>query len=271
MPLPSVNHINLSTLAMQGLNGKRVLITGAAQGIGLATARRFAKEGCRLWLLDIDGQKLDAACAELGDAVEGKSCVDVASPDAVIAIFLEIDKSCDAFDILINNAGISTRAGFLDVTLEEWRRVLDVNLTGLFVVAQEAARRMRRAGSGVILNMGSMNGIIGCPNYSHYNASKAGVIELTKTMALELAPEIRVAGVCPGAVLTPMQEAEYTLEMFDALNKKIPMGRHATPEEIAGLFAFLASDEGTFICGTSIVIDGGESSGGLASAADEEL
>ncbi|MDE0895212.1 MAG: SDR family NAD(P)-dependent oxidoreductase [Planctomycetota bacterium] len=256
---------------MQGLNGKRVLITGAAQGIGLATAHRFAELGCRLWLLDIDGDKLGAACAALGDAVEGKSCIDVASPEAVVAAFLEIDASWAACDVLINNAGISTRSKFLDVTLEEWRRVLDVNLTGLFVVAQESAKRMKRAGSGVILNMGSMNGLIGCPNYSHYNASKAAVIELTKTMALELAPEIRVAGVCPGAVLTPMQEAEYTPEMLDALNKKIPMGRHASPEEVAGLFAFLASDEGAFICGTSIVIDGGESSGGLASAADEEL
>lgn len=256
---------------MQGLNGKRVLITGAAQGIGLATAHRFATEGCRLWLLDIDGEKLDEACAAIGDAVEGKSCIDVASPSAVTAAFIEIDAGWGALDIVINNAGISTRAKFLDVTLEEWRRVLDVNLTGLFVVAQEAARRMSQAGSGVILNMGSMNGLIGCPNYSHYNASKAAVIELTKTMALELAPAVRVAGVCPGAVLTPMQEAEYTDEMFEALNKKIPMKRHASPEEIAGLFAFLASDEGAYICGTSIVIDGGESSGGLASSANEEL
>jgi meso-butanediol dehydrogenase/(S,S)-butanediol dehydrogenase/diacetyl reductase len=256
---------------MQGLNGRRVLITGAAQGIGFATAQRFAQEGCRLWLLDIDGHKLAQACTALGAAVEGRSVVDVASPEAVVAAFLEIDASWPACDVLINNAGISTRSKFLDVTLEEWRRVLDVNLTGLFVVAQEAARRMQREGAGVILNMGSMNGLIGCPNYSHYNASKAAVIELTKTMALELAPEIRVAGVCPGAVLTPMQEAEYTAEMIAALDAKIPMGRHASPEEIAGLFAFLASDEGAFICGTSIVIDGGESSGGLASAANEEL
>ena len=253
------------------LKGKRVLITGAAQGIGLATAQRFAVEGASLWLLDLHEQKLGEAVEQLGAFVAGHSCVDVANEESVRHAFDEMDRIWPSCDILINNAGISTRAGFMDVTLEEWRRVMDVNLTGLFVVAQEAAKRMQREGAGVILNMGSMNGMIGCPNYAHYNASKAGVIELTKTMALELAPEIRVAGVCPGAVLTPMQEAEYTPEMFAALNAKIPMKRHASPDEIAGLFAFLASSAGAFICGTSIVIDGGESSGGLASAADEAL
>ncbi|MCK5430788.1 MAG: SDR family oxidoreductase, partial [Anaerolineales bacterium] len=109
------------------------------------------------------------------------------------------------------------------------------------------------------------NGLMGYPYYADYNASKAGVIELTRSMALELAPTVRVIAVCPGYVLTPMQEAEYSPEMLEAVNRKIPLGRHATPEEIAALFAFLASDEAPYITGQHIVIDGGETAGGLAS------
>ncbi|MCK4978374.1 MAG: SDR family oxidoreductase, partial [Anaerolineales bacterium] len=160
-------------------------------------------------------------------------------------------------DILINNAGISIRHSLMDITPEEWQQVIDVNLNGVFYVAQQAARRMLAAGSGVIINMGSTNGLMGYPYYADYNASKAGVIELTRSMALELAPTVRVIAVCPGYVLTPMQEAEYSPEMLEAVNRKIPLGRHATPEEIAALFTFLASDEAPYITGQHIVIDGG--------------
>ena len=168
-------------------------------------------------------------------------------------------------DVLINNAGISIRHSFMDLTPEEWRQVLDVNLNGVFYVAQQAAKRMLAAGGGVIINTGSTNGLTGYPNYADYNASKAGVIELTRSMALELAPKIRVLVVCPGYVMTPMQEAEYTPEMLEAVNKKIPMGRHASPKEVAALFAFLASEEAAYITGHPYLIDGGETAGGLAS------
>jgi NAD(P)-dependent dehydrogenase (short-subunit alcohol dehydrogenase family) len=168
-------------------------------------------------------------------------------------------------DILINNAGISLRHNFLDITAEEWNRVLAVNLTGVFYVAQAAARIMVEIGGGVILNMASTNGIMGYPFYADYNATKAGVIELTRSMALELAPKVRVNAVAPGYVLTPMQRAEYSDEMIDAVNQKIPLGRHARPEEIAGLFAFLASDDAAFATGQVYVMDGGEIAGGLAS------
>ena len=135
--------------------------------------------------------------------------------------------------------------------------MLDVNLSGVFHCAQQSARRMVAGGGGVILMTASTNGLTGHANYADYNASKAGVILLARTMALELAPAVRVNAVCPGYVLTPMQQAEYTPEMLEQVNATIPLGRHATPEEIAALYAFLASDEGAYFTGAVISIDGG--------------
>jgi meso-butanediol dehydrogenase/(S,S)-butanediol dehydrogenase/diacetyl reductase len=160
--------------------------------------------------------------------------------------------------VLVANAGISVRRPFLEIREEDWRRVLDVNLTGVFHCAQRAARRMVDAGGGVILMTASTNGLTGHPHYADYNASKAGVILLARTMALELAPAVRVNAVCPGYVLTPMQEAEYTPEMLRAVDESIPLRRHARPDEIASLFAFLASDDGAYVTGTAISVDGGE-------------
>jgi NAD(P)-dependent dehydrogenase (short-subunit alcohol dehydrogenase family) len=117
----------------------------------------------------------------------------------------------------------------------------------------------------VSLNTASTNGFVGHPFYADYNAAKAGVLELTRTLALEWAPTVRVNAVCPGYVLTPMQEAEYSPDMVAAVNAKIPLGRHARPEEIAGLFAFLASDDAAYMTGSTVVFDGGETAGGLAS------
>jgi NAD(P)-dependent dehydrogenase (short-subunit alcohol dehydrogenase family) len=142
---------------------------------------------------------------------------------------------------------------------------LETNLNGVFYVAQQAARRMLADGGGVILNMGSTNGLAGYHYYADYNASKAGVIVLTRSMALELAPAIRVNAVCPGFIMTPMQEAEYTPEMRQAFEAKVPLKRLGSPADVAALFAFLASDEAAFITGQYFVIDGGEIAGGLAS------
>ncbi len=248
---------------MRGLGGKRVLITGAGGGIGAATAARFSEEGARVVALDRDAGALERLQDRV--ALHGVLQADVSDPEQVARALAEMDGLVGGLDVLINNAGISIRHRFLDISPEEWRRVLTVNLDGVFHVAQEAARRMLTGEGGVILNMGSTNGLLGYPYYADYNASKAGVIELTRSMALELAPAVRVNAVCPGWILTPMQEAEYTPEMRHTFAQKVPLQRLGHPEDVAALFAFLASDDAAFITGQVVVVDGGEIAGGLAS------
>jgi NAD(P)-dependent dehydrogenase (short-subunit alcohol dehydrogenase family) len=259
-----MGNVGLKEYAMRGLADKRVLITGGASGIGAATVKRFLEEGSRVAVLDND----EEGCRRIEKEAPGLSgtiTCDVSDPEAVKRAFIELDELFGGLDVLINNAGISIR--YPDVTeipVEKWQQVINVNLNGVFYVAQQAAQRMKDPG-GVIVNMGSTSGLVGYPYYADYNAAKAGVLELTKTMALELAPKVRVVAVCPGYVLTPMQEAEYTPEMIDEVNGKIPLKRHARPEEIAALFAFLASEEASYITGHEYIIDGGEITGGLAS------
>jgi NAD(P)-dependent dehydrogenase (short-subunit alcohol dehydrogenase family) len=269
---------------VRGLKGKRVLITGGASGIGAATAARFLEEGSRVCVLDRDAEACGAIRRQL-TGLEEAIIADVTDLMQVEAAFGEAVRAMGGVDVLINNAGISIRHKFLDITPEEWDKVVAVNLTGVFYVAQTAARHMWerfqsersslgrfpverssvKEGSGVILQTASTNGIMGYPYYADYNATKAGVIELTRSMALELAPRVRVCAVAPGYVLTPMQRAEYSDAMLAEVNGKIPLGRHATPEEIAGLFAYLASDDAAYATGHVFTMDGGETAGGLAS------
>jgi NAD(P)-dependent dehydrogenase (short-subunit alcohol dehydrogenase family) len=249
---------------MHGLKSKRVLITGGASGIGAATAARFLQEGAQVCILDRDAKACEAIRHQL-PAISDAIIADVTDLMQVEAAFAEAVRAMGAVDVLINNAGISIRHNFLDITPEDWDKVIAVNLTGVFYVAQTAARHMYQRSTGVILQTASINGIVGQPYYADYNATKAGVIELTKTMALELAPKVRVCAIAPGYVLTPMQRAEYTDAMLEEVNQKIPLRRHAKPEEIAALFAFLASDDAAYATGQVYTLDGGETTGGLAS------
>ena len=249
---------------MRGLRDKRILVTGGASGIGAATAVRFMEEGSAVCVLDCDPAGLERISADLPE-LAGTLRADVTDLDEVRAAVEEAVLVMGGIDVLINNAGISIRHGFLDITPEEWDRVIEVNLTGNFYVAQTVARHMMDAHGGVILNTASTNGTLGYPFYADYNASKAGVIAVTQAMALELAPRVRVNAVAPGYILTPMQRAEYTDAMLEEINRKLPLQRQGLPEEVAGIFAFLASDEAAFITGQVYILDGGETAGGLAS------
>jgi NAD(P)-dependent dehydrogenase (short-subunit alcohol dehydrogenase family) len=249
---------------MRGLSGKNVLVTGGASGIGQATAERFLQEGCAVCVLDRSAEARARVAREL-PGLAAVIDVDVASLEQVQSAFAEAIDRMGSVDVLINNAGISIRHDFLDITPEEWDQVLDINLKGAFYVAQTAARHMMDKGSGVILNTASTAGPTGYPHYADYSASKGGLISLTYAMALELAPVVRVNAISPGYVLTPMQRAEYSDEMLDAVNRKIPVGRHSKPEEIAALFAFLASENAASTTGQSFIVDGGETTGGLCS------
>ena len=242
---------------MDGLSGKTVVVTGGSSGIGAAAVARFRHEGCTVTDLSRHPSPGGVAC-DVGDRVQ------------VEAAFAQIG----APDVVVNNAGMSFRHRALDITPDEWQQVLRTNLTGVFNVAQVAGRLMigggsdevdGGAGGGVIINVASTNALVGHPFYADYNATKAAVLALTRSLALEWAPTVRVTAVCPGYVMTPMQEAEYTPEMIAEVNAKIPLGRHARPQELAALLAFMACDEAAYITGSAVVIDGGETAGGLAS------
>lgn len=244
---------------------RRVLVTGAAGGIGAAVVAAFLAEGAEVAALDSDAAALGRlAAARPAPALS--LTADVARPAALAAAFATVDHTWpEGLDVLVNCAGISIRQPFLDTALDDWRRTLDINLTGTFLTAQHAARRMAGRAGAAVVNIASVSGMVGMPRYAAYNVSKAGVIELTKTMALELAPDIRVNSVSPGYVLTPMQRAEYSESALADCAAKLPLRRLGTPAEIAALVGYLASPAAAYITGQSFVADGGETAGGLAS------
>lgn len=244
---------------MPRLNGKISLITGAAQGIGLATARKFAQEGATVVVCDISADSVHAAvaqCQALGAQAEGHT-MDVTQRDRVDAVVADVLARHGRIDVLVNNAGITQDARLQNMTLEQFDRVIDVNLRGVFHCAQAVANSMVAHGHGVILNASSVVGIYGNFGQTNYAASKFGVIGFTKTWSRELGPKgVRVNAVAPGFIATPILSTVPD-KVIAEMAQRVPLRRLGQPEEIANVYAFLASDEASYINGEVIEVSGG--------------
>lgn len=236
---------------MDRLSGKVCLVTGAARGIGLAVATRFVAEGAQVMIADIDAREGNAAAEKLGEN----------------AAFDQLTELWGTPDIVVNNAGVAVVADVEALTPEQWNTTLDVNLTGVMTGTQQAIARMKSAGGGSIVNIASIEGIIGEQIVPAYNASKAGVRLYSKSAAIHCARSgynIRVNCVCPGFVETAMVAdglaalgAEGAQQFQSGLTQRVPMGRLGTAVEIANAVLFVASDEASFITGSDLVVDGG--------------
>jgi glucose 1-dehydrogenase len=244
--------------------GRRALVTGAATGIGRATAGRLAAEGAAI-VVNYVGDAGPAGALVREIEGEGGRAVaiaaDVSNEEQVVAMFGEAAGTLGGpVDLLVNNAGIEKPFPLVEMPLDEWNRVLAVNLTGAFLCAREAARGLIGADlPGAIVNVSSVHEVIPWPSFGHYCASKGGMKLWAQTIARELAPHrIRVASVAPGAILTPInQDLMDDPEKRRAVEEEIPWGRLGKPEEIAGAIAWLASDEAEYVVGTTLFVDGG--------------
>lgn len=249
------------------LENKVSLVTGAGQGIGKAIALAFANEGSKVVVNDINLDTAQATAQEI-ITMGGKALAiraDVSKKDEVSSMLRELLTNFGRIDILVNNAGIQTETPFLDLSEEEWDRVIDVNLKGAFLCGQLVAREMVKHGGGKIINISSVHQFLPRSNIAHYAASKSGMMMLTKVMAIELAKyKINVTCIAPGAVATAMNEdALNSPQKLTELNSEIPWGRIAEPREIAQCAVYLASADASYITGSTIYIDGGLTLGKL--------
>ena len=245
--------------------GRSAVVTGAARGIGRAVAHRLAGLGARTVIWDLDAAEAERAAAELQDLLHEQERphelewlrVDVTDPDAVAEAMDRVGG--DGLDVLVNNAGTTAVQGTEDMPLEEWERILKVNLHGTFLCCRAAIPHLRRRPGAAIVNISSSSALVGGGGGAHYAASKAGVDGLTRHLARELAPGVRVNSIQPRTIETDLFRARYAhapLEQ-DRLRERVPLGRFGQPEDIADAVAFLASDWASFITGQILLIDGG--------------
>lgn len=252
------------------LKDKRVLISGGARGIGLGIAERFIREGASVFLVDLREEQLTGAVEQLkkqalslphGDSIQVHSAVcDLADAAQVERVAVLAWDTLAGLNILINNAGIAVREPFTSIPYQRWLDIVNVNLNAMFLLSQLVTQRMIEEGiQGSIVNMASKNGLAGSSMLAHYNASKGGVVLLTQSMAVDLAQHgIRVNAVAPGFIDTPLdRELKKKEEKPLDLTSRTPMRRLGTIEETANAFLFLASDEASYITGTTLVVDGG--------------
>ncbi|WP_395346227.1 SDR family NAD(P)-dependent oxidoreductase [Variovorax sp. UC122_21] len=243
------------------LAGKVAVVTGAARGIGRATAERLLAEGAKVVVSDIDAQTLEKTAAEIGPAANVFAVrADVSKKSEVVDLVEAAVRHFGTLDIMVNNAGIAPVVEFLDVTEEMLDRVLDVNLKGAFYGTQAAGREMvARGKGGVIINMSSINSGLANPNVAPYAISKGGMNQVTSTAAVAFAPHgIRVVGVGPGTIMTDMVAGAFVQSAGNhAILSRTPLGRYGQPSEIASVVAFLASDDASYITGETMYVDGG--------------
>ena len=235
------------------------LVTGGAQGIGYACGEAIAEDGARVVLADINEDGVVAAAEKLGDGAVGLAC-DMGNPEQIEALFDRVESEIGPVSILVNNAGIAAPGDFLETSLQQFRKVIDVNLTGTFLALQRAAKTMVAKGiQGSIVNMSSVNAQVAIPSIAAYCASKGGVMQLTKATALALAPHnIRVNAVGPGSIGTEMMAGvNANPEAMKMVMSRTPLKRVGTPREIGDVVAFLASPQASYITGETIYVDGG--------------
>jgi NAD(P)-dependent dehydrogenase (short-subunit alcohol dehydrogenase family) len=247
------------------LQGKRAFITGAASGIGKATARLFAHEGARVALMDIDRAHGEALVREL--ETEGSEALfiygDVSRADDCMEAIERVVSTFNGLEILFNNTGVIRRASVVETTEREWDWIMGVNVKSIYLMSRSAIPIMTAAGGGVIINTSSAWGLVGGKKAAAYSASKGAVVQLTKSMALDHGPDnIRVNCICPGDTKTPMlrEEAHQLGESSQQFIKESadrPLGRVGSPEEIAQAVLYLATDASSFVTGTALVVDGG--------------